>query len=89
MSAGTVVLDRICDEQPDLAEQYASVHRAVNGAMPTAEQLFACCDRGTYEGVLESALHLDEPTFARLTERVKQARRYAETHRPRTRRRSS
>lgn len=84
-------LDWARAEDPALAEQYAVVRAQVGGA-PTLSELLACCERGTHEGVLESALHLPMEDFTVLEARVKQAAKAASVaYRKawRTRRRSS
>lgn len=74
--AYATALERADAEDPALAEQYR-IAVACAGEAPSLEQLFACCDRGTHEGVLESALHLSVTDYERLEVRVKQVAKAA------------
>lgn len=72
-----------------IVEQYKVVRAQVGGDPPTLAELIKCVTRGTYEGVLESALHLTPEQYAILMKHVKKAKKYAKGNQGKTKRRKS
>jgi hypothetical protein len=50
---------------------YQQVRRACGGEAPTLDELLKCAQRGTVDGVLESALHLTENDYEILEGAIK------------------
>ena len=82
-------------ESGELTEDQAQTYMQTYATPGIAERrlslddLLRCVARGTYEGVLESAVHLSVDDYKVLATRVAKAKKHADTHRPKTRRRKS